>query len=479
MLGLVQSWFAPTGNPIGVDFGSDSLRMAQVEPADGEYRLVAAASADVPSPIRQDPSARLNFFADTIRDLLASGNFRGRRAILSLPAASTFIQHLRMPKLEEEDLRKALPWEARGKLPIDPTHAVLRHIVAGEIYQEQEQKNEVILMAASRELVNQLLAAAARAKLDVVGMNVEAKAIVDCFTQIYRRKSDAEATTCYVDIGSSGTRVVISKGAQILFARSIPIGGEHFNRAVANGLKINLEDARVLRIKLCTMQAEAGHAGHAQAGHAKAAGHQGPPPEQQFMSRPKPAARPRQAEESESLESAFPLLGAAMAKAGAQGQGHGQVQRPAHGQAQPHPAATARAEARLQHAPHFDGNSELVDKAARVDQALRDPLAKLTEELDLCRRYHESTFHSVPLDRLVFVGGEARHRGLCQNIARSMSLAATIGDPLVRMGRTSDVGVESGIDRRQPQPSWSVAVGLSMGPAGGAAADKSMNEGKK
>jgi len=26
--------------------------------------------------------------------------------------------------------------------------------------------------------------------------------------------------------------------------------------------------------------------------------------------------------------------------------------------------------------------------------------------------------------------------------------------------------VESGIDRRQPQPSWSVALGLSMGPVG-------------
>jgi hypothetical protein len=43
----------------------------------------------------------------------------------------------------------------------------------------------------------------------------------------------------------------------------------------------------------------------------------------------------------------------------------------------------------------------------------------------------------------------------------------------VRMGRTSDVGVESGIDRRQPQPSWAVAIGLSMGPAG------SVSEGKK
>src|SRR5881296_1624824 len=216
MLGLVQSWFAPSGNPIGVDFGSDSLRMAQVEAVDGEFRLVAAASADVPAQMRQDPTARLNFYADTVRDLLTSGNFRGKRAILSLPAASTFIQHLRMPKLEDEELKKALPWEARGKLPIDPSHAVLRHIVAGEIYQDQEPKAEVILMAAARELVNQLLVAATKAKLDIIGMTVEPTALVDCFGHIYRRQEDKTAVSCFVDIGCASSRAVIAQGAQIL-----------------------------------------------------------------------------------------------------------------------------------------------------------------------------------------------------------------------------------------------------------------------
>jgi hypothetical protein len=35
---------------------------------------------------------------------------------------------------------------------------------------------------------------------------------------------------------------------------------------------------------------------------------------------------------------------------------------------------------------------------------------------------------------------------------------------MVRMGRISEIGIESGIDRRQPQPNWAVAIGLSMGP---------------
>ena len=40
----------------------------------------------------------------------------------------------------------------------------------------------------------------------------------------------------------------------------------------------------------------------------------------------------------------------------------------------------------------------------------------------------------------------------------------------MRMARESDVGIESGIDRRQPQPAWAVAIGLSLGPAGDAGA---------
>src|SRR4051794_33619715 len=123
MLSFVNKWFAVGANPIGVDFGTDTLKMAQVQIVGGEPRLVAAASADVPAHIRRDTQARLGFFVQTVRDLLAQGNFRGRQAILALPAASMHIQHLRLPRMDEQATKKALPWEARGKLPIDPAQA--------------------------------------------------------------------------------------------------------------------------------------------------------------------------------------------------------------------------------------------------------------------------------------------------------------------------------------------------------------------
>src|SRR3954451_11265768 len=108
MLSFVQNLFAPKPSPIGVDFGSDELRMAQVRMVGGEYVLSCAASMDVPSHAKNDPNARLSFFVDAIRELMADTKFAGRQAVLGLPAAWAHIIHLRMPRLEIEARKKAL-----------------------------------------------------------------------------------------------------------------------------------------------------------------------------------------------------------------------------------------------------------------------------------------------------------------------------------------------------------------------------------
>lgn len=461
MLGFVQNWLAPKCNPIGVDFGSDCLRLAQVQwtgPAgSGEHKLIAAASADVPAHLRVDPVGRLNYFIETTRDLLAQGDFKGRAAVLGLPAAWMYIQHLRMPKLDEESLAKALVFEARGKLPIDPSQALLRHLVAGDVYgQDQEPKSEVIVMAAKRELINQYLAAAARAKLDVIGMNVEPKAILDCFSFVYRRKADAEITQCFVDVGCGATRAMITRGNQILFARTIPIGGDHFNRSVSQALKITADDARLLRIKLC-------HQTSTGSGESQSVLDERRDKQKLRTEMASPAsAAPVAGDSTDSPDNSFALLSAGMAASS-----RSTAAVPALGEQSGTATAVIEAPASNRLSPSQPAPAPATAEslqAQAVEQACMEPLGKLVEELDLCRRYYEATFPNKPVERLVFVGGEARQRTLCQHIARGLGLAAQVGDPMVRMGRVSDIGVESGLDRRQPQPTWAVAIGLSMGP---------------
>lgn len=418
MLGIVQNFLRTNAHPIGVDFGTETLRLAQVSCAQGEaVRIVAAASLDVPTTARNDPQQRIQFLISALKELIPSGGFKGKQAVLGLPSSALSMLHLRLPPMDEKAMQKAVAFEARGKLPYDPSHAVIRHLVAGEVYHGQDQKVETILMASPRAAVEALLAAAGKAKLNVVGLNTEPLALLDCMLKLSRRKEDLESTVLYVDIGASGSRAVIARGSKVLFARSIGVGGDHFTRAVAQKASLSFEDARLLRLRM----AEA---------------------TQPMAAAESPAARRVAAEPdaSDSPDHAFALLGAAMAKKQAGGTSL----------AQPPVAAAST------HGPTGD--------LALVEEAVREPLSRLIEELDMCRRYHEATFPAAPVDKLMFVGGEAKQKGLCAHIARELGLAASVGDPVARMAKDFEFPPDSGIDRRGPQPDWAVAIGLSMGP---------------
>lgn len=98
-----------------------------------------------------------------------------------------------------------------------------------------------------------------------------------------------------------------------------------------------------------------------------------------------------------------------------------------------------------------------------ADVDLSEPLEILTDEVRLCLRYHASQFPNRRVERVVFVGGEAKHRGLTQHLARALRLPAQVADPLARVARTGKEPV-AGMDLKQAQPGWAVALGLCLAP---------------
>jgi type IV pilus assembly protein PilM len=237
-------------------------------------------------------------------------------------------------------------------------------------------------MAVERETVNRFIRIAEMAKLAVVGLQPEPRALIDCFQGKLKRKGDGEATTMYIDVGFSGTRVVVCHANQLLFVRFIPIGGDQFNYAASVALKVPVHEARNRRIELAAM------------------------PEPEMVA-------------AGGAGGADPILD---------------------------PTAFKRQAER-----------------GVIEDACRDPLDRLIAELELCRRYHEATFPNRPIHRIVFVGGEAMQRSLCQQVARQLGIAAQLGDPISRLNRNAEIRPESGLDVSQPQPAWAISVGLSIG----------------
>ena len=67
------------------------------------------------------------------------------------------------------------------------------------------------------------------------------------------------------------------------------------------------------------------------------------------------------------------------------------------------------------------------------------------------------------LNRVIFIGGEARQAWFCQHVIRTLRMAAQLGDPLARLAREDSLATP-GLDLDAPQPGWAVACGLSIAP---------------
>ena len=87
----------------------------------------------------------------------------------------------------------------------------------------------------------------------------------------------------------------------------------------------------------------------------------------------------------------------------------------------------------------------------------------LVDELSMCVRYHNSLFRNNKIDRMIFLGGDARNIPLCQHIAKELHLPAQLGDPLTRLECKRSLRTP-GLALGQPQPGWAVVCGLCNAP---------------
>jgi type IV pilus assembly protein PilM len=403
---MAFGWSKPSVSPIAVDFGADSLKLLQLIPSDPP-QLLLAASAEVPEHARQDPGARHAFFAEALKTLLKTQPFKGKRAICSIPAYQTLVQHLQIPKAEAaEDLEGQIHLQLRERLNVDPTRMVIRHFDSAQIVRDGANKQELICLAASRDAVMRHLETAQKAKLDVIGMSCEPVAVLRAFAHLFKGDGTAEKTTCFIDLGAATTKVLIAHGGHMVFAKTIHAAGDQITRHRAAAQKISFAEAREARI--CEASANAG---------SKTSSTPQPPAE---------AATATAVAEPPAEGSGFAMLDAQIAAE------RGTAPAPPKPPVQP----TAPADS--------------------------DTLDCLIDELQLSVRYHQSLFPGRNIDKLIFLGGEARHVSTCQKIARALRIGAQLGDPFARLLRVNQAGKGVGVDVEQPQPGWAVPVGLCL-----------------
>jgi len=374
-------------HPIGIDLGSSSLKLVQLTDQGGRLSLIAAAQREVPHEIQTDPAAFQEWYVTNIKETLSSKPFKGRKAITCLPAREMLIQHMRLAKMDDDQLAKALPWEAQGKMPFDVNHAMLRHVVAGEVYEGSQSKLEVILMAASRHVVHQHLSLIERTKIEIESINVEPNALLNCFGHLLEQDQGSSGAVMFIDLGHSSTKVVIFLGTKLTFARTIGIGSEHIRRAFCDTLGVDYDQAVDLHYNL-----------------------------DQASPRPDTADQPILSENNTTT------------------------------------ATATIAQSQTADTQKYD-----------TDKVITLALQNLSEEIRSCIRYHDLMFNTHQVERVIFLGGQAKNTFLSQQLAQQLNLPAQLGDPLARVDSAGLIGPHSDLEQHQHHSEWAIAFGLSLG----------------
>ena len=238
-----QAW------PIALDIGADGVKMLQMRRAGGTLRVSACGRWRFPESAGQDPQKRHDLAAAAVRQMLGRNGFRGGRVVSALSCTEVQIKNVRLPHRPARELDEAVWWEANERFGFDLATDRVRYLNAGQVRQGTEMRDEIIMFAAPAEVIEAHLSLLNAMGLRPEHIDVTAIALFRGFERFLKRSSDETAVTVLVDIGRSATRVVVARGRNIIFVKSIGIGGQKLNEAVAAQLDITPDEACELRMR--------------------------------------------------------------------------------------------------------------------------------------------------------------------------------------------------------------------------------------
>lgn len=228
-----------------VDFGVASLKVLQL--GGDSKQIIAAAMVETPQDLRLEHSRRFEFQCDALPKLLRGAGIKGKRAVCSIPASQTYTHHFRVPKQDGVPLDTAVRAELMAHTHCDPARVVFRSIpVKGAL--QSSSRIETICIALARDLALKKIAAFKKMKIETLGVFSEHLAMHAACKAMTDKGNEAAFPTLYLDISATSTKAIITHSGNLVFAKTIEIGGSSFDQAIARHRRCGQVAAHVMRV---------------------------------------------------------------------------------------------------------------------------------------------------------------------------------------------------------------------------------------
>ena len=228
----------------GLEITDTYARMMRLARRNGGLAVAAAGFLRLPEGAVQSGEIRdEKSLAAAISELAgktgAAGT--GRAAVVSLPEDKAFWQIIKMPRLDDDELRGAVIFEAENyiPLPLDKVYLDFEVVPSSLI----ENRCEVAVAALPKEIVDSRVRVCDAAKLRPVAMELESQAVA----RSARQNANFAWPAIIIKIGDTQSSVIFCGRDSTRAVFSVPISNTYFIEKIRAAAGVDDEGAKKLK----------------------------------------------------------------------------------------------------------------------------------------------------------------------------------------------------------------------------------------
>lgn len=244
--------FFKTKKLLGLDIGTTSIKLAELDISRSSSTLVGFALA--PTPARAivggefaDPGA----ISETVRGLVAQLGTKRTMTAVGMWGSSVITKRISIPRIDEKLVGGQIRWEAEQYIPFDINEVNIDFsVIKG--FQSQPDMMDILLVAAKQDsaFLYQDIVQSAGLQCEVI--DVCGFALANCFVRAWGAQKGQ--TVALLNVGAAISNFVIVESGEIVFCRDIPIGGAIYTNEIQKNMGTSAEEAEALKLSACRGQ---------------------------------------------------------------------------------------------------------------------------------------------------------------------------------------------------------------------------------
>lgn len=232
--------------PIGLDIGSNSLKIAQVSTTKTGHELslfsmLPLSQGTVVDGLIADNKALVS----SIKEIVRSSGAKTKDVNIGISGhSSVIVKKISLPLATYEELSSTIMTEAEQYIPFDISEVNIDFDILGSKKGEEDMM-DVLLVAVKKNVMDSYTAAVMEAGLNPVVLDIDSFALSNIFEINY--PEDMQKNVALVHVGASKTNINILQSGIPVFTRDSAVGSNYHTEELCRSFDISWENAERLK----------------------------------------------------------------------------------------------------------------------------------------------------------------------------------------------------------------------------------------